>query len=271
MAISTIWIFGDSFDLGLECSVKGCDYHDNYKKEGDSHYSLHLGKKLKMNIINNAKAGFGPYHTVYNLAKQLKNIKPNDYVIAGMSDVNRLVGFTKDILDDSKYRLSCFSPWSKEDENIRNNMNHISPDYFNIVEKYLITCVAPTVGEHTEFVHNIVKWMIQSTNCKKSFTYHVDTWVKFESILEATDGKLYDHHWSYKGHRDFADFIMEKWVENDHINIPQNDIQKKFVDATEFPEIKWSPKYPDNDPYNNPIKFKKEESNKEDYLTFPFL
>jgi len=35
-------------------------------------------------------------------------------------------------------------------------------------------------------------------------------WDSFETINTSTNGQIVDHHWSYKGHKDFAEYIMNK-------------------------------------------------------------
>jgi len=32
----------------------------------------------------------------------------------------------------------------------------------------------------------------------------------YEMIVDATNNKIIDHHWSYKGHRDFSTHILER-------------------------------------------------------------
>ena len=268
MALNTLWIFGDSFDFGSESSMEGYPYYDSSNKEESCHYSIHLGKKYNMNVINNGKPGHGPTYIIFNLAKELKNIKPNDYVIVGMSDSQRLAGFVKPLPShpsNYKHGIRSLSYWSKDDYSLKGTMDHISPNYFDIIEKYVVTCMTSTLGEHTAFNHSIVKWMLESTGCKKSFTYHPDIWNNFETIQTATNGEIDDMHWSHKGNKDFSEFIDKKWEKNNHVHLHNIQLNKRF-DLDGAKTIYWSPEFPDNDPYNNPIDFKRDRDNKENFL-----
>jgi len=260
MALGKLWVFGDSFDYGSEVSIAGEPYYDKYRTEGDYHYSLHLGKKLKLEVFNHAKPSFGPYHTIYYLSQQLKNIKPEDYIVVGMSDAHRLVGFKENRIPKSNLHdpeppgniISTYAHWSKEDEVTRRELNFISPSFFDDVTKYSINCVEPFIQEHLQFVNIIVGNIMRSINCKKSFTYNTNTWFDFESIKAATNGKIDDMHWSFKGNKDFSKHILDIWENHNHYHSKDPDMQKEFKDDP-FILPYWSPDNPDKDPYNIPI------------------
>ena len=41
--------------------------------------------------------------------------------------------------------------------------------------------------------------------------WEVDTqWMQYESIKDASNEAIYDLHWSFNGHRDFANYILNK-------------------------------------------------------------
>ena len=172
MALGKLWVFGDSFDYGSEVSIAGEPYYDKYRTEGDYHYSLHLGKKLKLEVFNHAKPSFGPYHTIYYLSQQLKNIKPEDYIVVGMSDAHRLVGFKENRIPKSNLHdpepsgniISTYAHWSKEDEVTRRELNFISPSFFDDVTKYSINCVEPFIQEH----------LLKAAKCLKAWLMPMD-------------------------------------------------------------------------------------------------
>ena len=37
-----------------------------------------------------------------------------------------------------------------------------------------------------------------------------ETFSTYETIQDATDNKINDGHWSYKGHKDFANYILNR-------------------------------------------------------------
>ena len=260
MALSTLWIFGDSFDYGAESSVIGQPYYDNFTENRKPHYSLQLGKHLNSKVCNHAVPSFGPYQTLYYLSKNLKFIKPEDYIVVGMSDVHRLPGFEPNLFPKNTYGtdpyleniVSNFGTWSRDDKLLKESMESIVPNFFEGIEKYVVNCIDPFKAEHTEFVNQLAKNIVESTSCSKSFIYNTTTWHEFESIKEATNNEIEDMHWSYKGNTDFAKYILRKWEKNNHIHIPHKDIQKKF-EYRRNATINWSPDNPDKDPYNRPL------------------
>jgi hypothetical protein len=43
----------------------------------------------------------------------------------------------------------------------------------------------------------------------KCLVWEVETeWIKYENIKSATNGEIKDLHWSYRGHKDFANYIL---------------------------------------------------------------
>lgn len=258
MALGTLWVFGDSFDYGTEVSRKGEIYHDKYKKSGDSHYSLHIGKELKLEVRNNAKPSFGPYHTLYQLTKKIHEIKPEDYVIVGVSDVNRILGFQKNSIPsenpeipDPNNMIDVYGYWSREDSYMTDKMKYLSDNYFNYVTDYIVNCMQPFVGEHFYFVNQIFNNLLLTINCKKTFIYNINLWTKFETIKEATDNQINDMHWSYKGNKDFAKYVVEIWNSHKNYSEPTGEFEKKYREDA-IPPIFWSPDDPDPDPYNSP-------------------
>jgi hypothetical protein len=53
--------------------------------------------------------------------------------------------------------------------------------------------------------------LLDHVRVEKCIIWDVDTaWKNFETIENATKGGVADNHWSYQGHKDFAEYIMEQ-------------------------------------------------------------
>jgi hypothetical protein len=50
---------------------------------------------------------------------------------------------------------------------------------------------------------------------KTCFIWDVENqWKNFDLIINATDGSIVDHHWSYKGHKDFVTYLEKQIYRN---------------------------------------------------------
>lgn len=248
MALGTLWIFGDSFDYGAEVSSYGFEYYRDYRKPGQYHYSRHLAQDLKLDLLNYAKPGFGPPHTIYYLSQHIHKIKPEDYVVVGMSDMQRLLGFVKDSTENFEHLLDVNGIWDNSRPDRVETFSYLDPKYTQHVENFTTVCREPFFGEITKLYFDTVHGMLKSIDCKKTFVYDMDFWFRFEHIRAATNGKIDDTHWSFKGNRDAADAILNLWEEEDNPRV--RSIRQKKFNPNIYTVVKWMYDNPVENPYD---------------------
>ena len=88
-----IWIFGDSFSVPFETHINNkCDWaidYFNYKKEIPKTFGSVLSDLLKTDVTNLARPGCDNYTMFHSYIKNIENIKKDDIVIIGWSEVGR--------------------------------------------------------------------------------------------------------------------------------------------------------------------------------------
>ena len=194
--MNNLILFGDSFtsDVIIE-------YVNMYKNHEDYHWGEIIASKLNLNLIN---LGVGSFSNDRILDKIIENhhiIKEEDIVIIGKTFYNRFdipnkdinLGFTT-VTPLSYEPLLKFGFTSEEAKSIilfltviddKNFVNRANLRY-KFIEDFL----------YLKKIKNCIFWEVE------------DLWKTFEDIKTATNNKINDNHWSYKGHKDFANYLL---------------------------------------------------------------
>ena len=194
--MNNLILFGDSFtsDVIIE-------YANMYKNHEDYHLGEIIASKLNLNLIN---LGVGSFSNDRILDKIIENhhiIKEEDIVIIGKTFYNRFdipnkdinLGFTT-VTPLSYEPLLKFGFTSEEAKSIilfltviddKNFVNRANLRY-KFIEDFL----------YLKKIKNCIFWEVE------------DLWKTFEDIKTATNNKINDNHWSYKGHKDFANYLL---------------------------------------------------------------
>lgn len=226
MALDTLWVFGDSFEYGYELTNENHEYCKKYKRPGDEHYTEHIASEYNLKIENLSAPGYGCSNILYLLSKGLPHIKENDYVILSTSDSNRLTGF-EPVHGSHPFQLAALSHgYTKEDVEA---MKIVNTEYYQIFLKFLVECIDPLYHYFDEFYYQIFYNILTSIRCKKKFAYTVEEWYKYETISTHTLGEIDDSHWSFNGHREFANKIISTWEVTDFEFRP-NPRNLKFIE-----------------------------------------
>jgi hypothetical protein len=203
--MNTLWTFGDSFTFGHGCRVDGPmpEYFFEYKKETDDIWPNLLGKMLNVQVKNFGKCGASNDYIIDSIIDNWDNFKKNDFIIIGITYYGRFdVPYDGKLESisyfDEKY-LSTYSLYKKEEiETIINFYYHFS--------------------NHKLYKNRQLKrlnFLIKLLKEKKINTYDWDIidFINvnlFEKIISATNNKILDEHFSFKGHREFANMMYKK-------------------------------------------------------------
>lgn len=209
--MSALWTFGDSYTFGAGCRPDGpiylpngtsTEYYDSYKTISDDIFPNLLGKMLNVEVKNLGCSGVSNDHIIDCIIDNWNNIKEQDYVIVQITFHGRF-----DIPYDGKLE----SPYFYE-------------DYINGFPLYKKEEIETIINFQYHFANNELykqrhlkrfNFLNKLLKEKKIKTYFWDImeFVKskeFEKIFDATNGKIGDDHFSFKGHRNFADMLYKK-------------------------------------------------------------
>ena len=204
--MKTLHTFGDSFTFGHGC-VDNCTFKEYYvyKKKDDDIWPNHLAKKLGMNVINYGKSGFCNEQIFDSIVINFDSIKEDDVVIIGKTYHNRLSVPTQSewvsALSDNEITEEFRKPklrkfFSNEEIETLINFQY----YFSIKKLY--------EKRNNDRFNFFKKILINNTKVKDCIIWDMPKlYDSFESINIATNGEFFDYHFSFNGHRQFAEYI----------------------------------------------------------------
>jgi hypothetical protein len=203
-------VFGCSFTAGDGC-YENQPYPKKYKKfEDDLIWPEYVAKKLNLKLFNFGMGGVGNDIIIDSIISNYDLIGEGDVVVIEKTfshrfdlslkinnqhqwktitptsyDTLKEIGYTNDEVNSFLYTLSL------TDTELQNKRYL---DRLNFLKKILIS---------DKKVNNCIIWDIESG-------YHI----KWERIVHV-DNTINDGHWSYEGHRLFANEIIEKIKNNE--------------------------------------------------------
>jgi hypothetical protein len=186
-----LWTFGDSFTKGCGC-LDGEPFNIKYKKSNeDKIWAEIVASKLNFKLKNIGVGLFSNDKILDSIIENYEYINKNDLVIIGNTFYSRF-----DIPYDGK--LITLSP-----TNLPENNNKLLNDIIVLMDNELLK---------NRQLNRIlfIKNLLEKKNVKCIIWEVEEEWIKYENIKDITNGKIHDFHWSYKGHKDFADYILNK-------------------------------------------------------------
>jgi len=209
--MNKIWGFGDSFTFGHGCRPDGplSEYYYNYKKDEDKIWLDWLGSYTNMRPVNTGECGCSNDTIFDRIIENWYNIQKEDIVIIGTTFHSRF-----DIPLNNKLSAAL---WIKEDILNANKYYNFTKEqietvlnfryYFSNNEMY-----KSRQSKRFSFIERLLK-----EKEIKYFIWNVEDYVRLDSIYtirEDTNGLISDFHWSFNGHKDFADIIYKKITNN---------------------------------------------------------
>ncbi len=202
------WFFGDSFTCGYGADPQSL----YYKKYGPGKiYSNLLCSYYNLEEENLGYPGVCNNYIIKSISKNFINIKKGDLVIiSNTSPLRDLVPHkSAPVLISQKLLYSDLYP---------DSIGYKDEDISNALIQYCSKVRGNNIPEwnrhYREIFLNFTKYFI-SIGCKGIF-WDYSVWseeeekgMKFENINQATNGVIYDLHWSYKGHRDAFEWIKD--------------------------------------------------------------
>jgi len=185
--MSCLWVFGDSFTAG-----NGCLPNEDYTRYKISNEDLVwpeiVASKLNFKLINLGMGAYSNDKIIDSIIENYNLINNDDLVIIGSTFYNRF-----DVPDNDS--LLTISP-----TNLPTNQELLL-HFVSIMDSDLLK------ERHKLRIDFLRQQIIEKES--RCLVWEVETeWVKYENIKSATEGEIKDLHWSYKGHKDFANYIL---------------------------------------------------------------
>lgn len=236
--MKTFWFFGDSYTLGSGCG------------EREPYYKISTPGNIWRDIITNhynvkdktsSDGGICTPEILKRFIYNMSSIQPGDTVIIGDSVPTRIIGvsqhrtnlgttikpmvtFNNDTLTDGLH--------TDDIEIVSDNMN----TYVNYAYDFVYLYSEIWERHYQTIIFNLKK-ELELRDIEVYFWSNKLWYVheKFDTIWKATNGEIKDHHWSWKGHEQMADYMINRidnkiYIEESEWNIKPS--MKKNLDGT---------------------------------------
>jgi hypothetical protein len=199
------WFFGTCFTWGYGCRP-GYDFYKRFKKEGDERWTRHVCKELMCHEQIRAKPLYGTVpQTIKVLLNQLRNIRPGDLVIIEQGIPHGILKISEDkksVQNAAHFDMSSDKLWfNEEDKRIGlEYLNHNIIGNEEVWSKY-----------YREQIDDL-RGLLAEKNVK-SIVFDPDGTCatdQFERIRDVDKDSPHDLHYSWKGHKQVAEYILDK-------------------------------------------------------------
>lgn len=211
-----IWFFGDSFTKGDGCIPNNdSPYYDEYPYNRDKIWTSIVSEHFKMEEMNMGESGASNSWILNTILDNLYLIGKGDFVV--ISDT-RPTRFIIPRVHDGE--ISNFSPGQEGvwDYHIKHRKDAIKPTEWEDMKKTLINFTWYFQEEYFQLweeyynkrFQNLLKFF--EKNNIRSIFWSYKLWyekqLKLELIIE-DNPEIKNEHWSWKGHRDFANWLID--------------------------------------------------------------
>jgi hypothetical protein len=211
--MSKLWTFGDSFTAG-NGTLPNEAYTKYWETEEDVIWPLILSKKLQIPVLNKGMGLFSNDKIIDTVIANYHSIQGGDLVIIG-----KTFPFRTDIPNKTDDELLTIAP-----NHLNSLQNRYSKAEIENISEMIVLFDSEAIKQRQDFRFNFLKHLIaQRATC---IVWSSKLFDKFETIRQATDYFIDDSHWSYKGHKDFADFMFNEIVSN---GISPVEIKNKLI------------------------------------------
>lgn len=213
--LKTLWVFGCSFSFGVGCN-KGDEYYELTESNRGKKFSTLLSEKYNLTVKDLSVPGTSNEMIIYRIIETIPLMNNGDLVVIGKTDPTRSYIFNSDY------------NWLRKNKNERDFFNRYIPliphhieqfdrKYgFNKTFKEQITNIfyetryrqSKNYREYyNDFFENVTS--IIEGKCRV-IDWDDREWKVFDTIKRDTKGKIEDGHFSWNGHRQLFNFLVEK-------------------------------------------------------------
>ena len=215
------WFFGDSFTYGHGC-LPGDEYYEHTIKNIQATWTTLVANELKLKEINKGIPGNSTPYIIKQIIDNLINFNTDDTLIISDTHSTRTILYNR--------RIKEIQPVATEIihcQDLNKNSKHFLESYFSTKEEKRI---------YVEYLYNFIyreesSWNSYYENQLNSLLLHlnklgIDTYfwshkiwtpkIRFNTIAQETKGKIKDGHWSWQGHKDFAEYLLKRIDKKDY-------------------------------------------------------
>ena len=200
-----LWVFGDSFTAGNGCLVN--EVYTKYKKsDEDIVWPEIVSLKLNTPLVNVGMGMFSNDKILDTILECCDLICEGDLVIISKTFCTRFDIPSK----NGKYFVTLSAG---QINNLHMTTQHFvtyTEDELTTLQNIAILTDNKLIVDRWNFRFNFLESLIKNKGAKVLVWDVKDVFGIYETIQDATNNKINDGHWSYKGHKDFANYILNR-------------------------------------------------------------
>jgi|TARA_B100000035_G_scaffold266829_1_gene239658 hypothetical protein len=205
-----IWFFGDCFTWGWGCYPEQPYYE--YKKEGDEIWTTLVSNHFKMDE-EKPWYGSGALPWIVNLyIDNMDKMKSGDFVVISDTLPHGVLSYNKGRDKVSSYQsfnFDDYDSWIKEEDKT-NTLPYITHYINGKEEKW--------VDYYNNHISKIANELLNRNIKTFQWSHHLWKYEeKFETITQATENNIIDPHFSWLGHKDMSEYIIDLITKDKHI------------------------------------------------------
>ena len=204
---NTIHFFGDSFTYGDGCR-SGFEYYKTQPMDIINLWPNIVASNLDMNVNNKGVSGNSNSAIFRSVVNELSNINSGDVVVIGKSDSSRFELSINNQMNNFLVGLD-YNSLDRYDKKINNLIKlyerYIQVPNYEFLDDELNSQFKNIISILNRLEVHTIKW------CYHDLYINSDVldFSLYEKIKEASDGKIEDYHFSWKGHLDFSNTILK--------------------------------------------------------------
>lgn len=217
--MNTLWTFGDSFTQSyIPPADRGRNWRNDYiewKGYDTKVYPEFIAEKLGLNLVNKGVGGCDNSYIFEEFCKVAAEIKKDDIVIFGWTDVHRFRLFNK----ENECGFFNANALDKDGGPI------FSQEFFNTFDFLSIQTIEEMIinRDSKMFIYELCNWVnlinlfLKDINVihwswdrNNSICKNITISTRYERIIDETKGSIIDYHWSENGHKVFSEHLIKK-------------------------------------------------------------
>lgn len=211
--MSKIWCFGDSFTAGDGCRP-GEDFYEKYKKEGDKRWPEWIEEWTGINVVNKGRSGSSNDMIIDSIILNFDKIKSGDCAIIGKSLSNRYDVPYKDE-EGNEVLVPVYANWVENSSTNWNIIESFDRDQLETIINFQYYFSAHKLyAERQDNRFDFIVKRLKEKNINVFFWEWYKIYTQHETIDEASNYTNLDGHWSFKGNKTFATYLVTKFFNN---------------------------------------------------------
>lgn len=210
--MGTLWTFGDSMTFGHGCNSNCVSdtkiEYSKFKKDGDDIWVNHLSRLLNCEIRNLGKNGVSNDYIFDTILDNFDNIKQDDIVIINTT----LYGRIEVPIGDSLCNVLSSYEGAKNIINNSEDKNELEKIESVINFQYHFSNHQFYKERHKNRFQFLKNRFVNDKKIRFFFMWSLEDddglYRSFQTIKDHTNGNVDDTHFSFRGHLDFAHYIL---------------------------------------------------------------